>query len=93
MTQKLSRGRRCLHRDKAWCRGHRFRISGCIATRSVCIFPTNYGGGEPFTMPLFFYRDFLPVLEGENHLVVVDRDTAEQPYRRAMTVPNGVNIK
>ena len=44
-------------------------------------------------MPLFFYRDFLPVLEGENHLVVVDRDTAEQPYRRAMTVPNGVNIK
>ena len=35
-------------------------------------------GGEPFTMPLFLYRDFLPVLAGEDHLVVVDHDPAEQ---------------
>lgn len=30
-------------------------------------------------MSLFLYRDFLPVLEGKVHLVVVDRDTVEQP--------------
>ena len=29
-------------------------------------------------MALFLYRDFLPVLEGKDHLVVVDRDPAEQ---------------
>ncbi len=28
--------------------------------------------------PLFLYRDFLPVLEGEDHLVIEDRDPAEQ---------------
>ena len=27
---------------------------------------------------LFLYRDFLPVLEGKYHLVVVDRDPTEQ---------------
>lgn len=30
------------------------------------------------SMTLFLYRDFLPVLEGKDHLVVVDRDPAEQ---------------
>ncbi len=30
-------------------------------------------------MVLFLYRDFLPVLEGKDHLVVVDRDPTEQP--------------
>ena len=30
-------------------------------------------------MVLFLYRDFLPALEGKDHLVVVDRDPTEQP--------------
>lgn len=29
-------------------------------------------------MRLLLYRDFFPVLEGEDHLVIEDRDPAEQ---------------
>ena len=29
-------------------------------------------------MGLFHYRDFFPVLEGKYHLVIIDRDPAEQ---------------
>ncbi len=36
-------------------------------------------GGISSSMRLFFYRDFLPVLEGEYYLVIVDRDPGEQP--------------
>ena len=29
-------------------------------------------------MALFLYRDFISVLEGEYHLVIIDRDPGEQ---------------
>ena len=43
--------------------------------------PLNHNGSEVFLRlwALFLYRDFLPVLEGKYHLVIVDRDPAEKP--------------
>ena len=35
-------------------------------------------------MALFFYRDFLPVLEGKYHLIVEDRDPTEQSTDAAL---------
>ena len=42
--------------------------------------PLNHNGSEVFLhlWALFLYRDFLPVLEGKHHLVIEDRDPAEQ---------------
>ena len=42
--------------------------------------PLNHNGSEVFLhlWALFLYRDFLPVLEGKYHLVIEDRDPAEQ---------------
>ena len=39
--------------------------------------PLNLSSSEVF-LRLFPYRDFLPVLEGKYHLVIIDRDPAEQ---------------
>ena len=36
-------------------------------------------GGVSVSGALFFYRDFLPILEGKYHLVIEDRNPAEQP--------------
>ena len=40
--------------------------------------PLSLSSSEVF-LRLFLYRDFLPVLEGKYHLVIVDRDPAEKP--------------
>ena len=42
--------------------------------------PLILNGSEVFLFlrGLFLYRDFLPVLEGKDHLVIIDRDPGEQ---------------
>lgn len=48
--------------------------------------PLNHNGSEVFLRlrALLLYRDFLPVLEEKDHLVIEDRDPAEMPLDVAL---------
>lgn len=57
-----------------------------VGSGTIAKAPLNHNGSEVFLRlwALLLYRDFLPVLEEKDHLVIEDRDPAELPLDVAL---------